>query len=157
MIARIFEPQQAICTVLAEDRKHWHHVPSDHEFSTLEAVSSVLQPLSTFTDALSEEKNVTVLAILPLLQYILDKLLVVSCDDSPKAKEMKDTIAGPLRAWYAKDTVRELLSKYTFLDPRFRVKCLEEVEGTLLQIKDEALDIAEACTKELSEEQHETA
>ena len=132
-------------------------MPSDHEFSTLEAVSSVLQPLSTFTDALSGEKNVTVSAILPLLQHILDKLLVVSCDDYPKAKDMKETIAGSLRAQYAKDTVRKLLSKCTFLDPRFRVECLEDKEETLLQIKDEALDIAEVCTKELSEEQHETA
>ena len=60
VIARILEQQQAICTVLVEDHKHWHHMPSDHEFSTLEAVSSVLQPLSTFTDVLSGEKNVTV-------------------------------------------------------------------------------------------------
>ena len=96
MIARILEQQQVTCAVLAEDCKHWHHMPSVHEFSTLEAVSSVLQPLSTYTDALSGVKNVTVLAILPLLQHILDKLLEVSCDDCPKAKEMKETIAGSL-------------------------------------------------------------
>ena len=76
------------------------------------------------------------------MQHILDKLLVVSCDCS-KAKDMKETIAGSLQARYAKDTVRELLSKCIFLDPRFRVECLEDKEGTLLRIKDEALDIAE--------------
>ena len=27
MITRILEQQQALCTVLAEDRKHWHHMP----------------------------------------------------------------------------------------------------------------------------------
>ena len=82
---------------------------------------------------------------------------MVSCDDCPEAKDMKETIAGSLRARYAKDTVHELLSKCTFLDPRFRVECLEDKEGTLLQLKDEALDIAEVCTIELSEEQHKTA
>ena len=60
MIARILEQQQAICAVLAEDRKNWHRMPTDNEFSTLEAVASVLEPLSSFTDVLSGEKCVTV-------------------------------------------------------------------------------------------------
>ena len=40
---------------------------SDHEFTMLEAMSSVLEPLSTFTDALSGEKVVTVSAVHPLI------------------------------------------------------------------------------------------
>ena len=56
MIARILEQQQAICGVLAEDRGHWHCMPSPHDFTVLEAVSSVFQPLQVFTDALSGEK-----------------------------------------------------------------------------------------------------
>ena len=56
MIARILEQQQAIFGVLAENCGHWHCMPSPHDFTTLEAVSSVLQPLQVFTDALSEEK-----------------------------------------------------------------------------------------------------
>ena len=46
MIARNLEQQQAICAVLAEDRKNWHRMPTDSKFSTLEAVASVLEPLS---------------------------------------------------------------------------------------------------------------
>ena len=49
MIARILEQQQAICAVLADDWKHWHLMPSDREFVTLEIVSQVIQPLSVFT------------------------------------------------------------------------------------------------------------
>ena len=56
MLAQILEQQQAICAVLAEDCKNWHRMPSDHDFTTLEAMSSVLKPLSTFTDALAGEK-----------------------------------------------------------------------------------------------------
>ena len=81
MISRILEQQQAICGVLAKDRSHWHCMPSPHDFTTLEAVSSVLQPLQLFTDALSGEKNVTVSAICPMLKHITEKLLDVSSDD----------------------------------------------------------------------------
>ena len=45
MIARILEQQQAICAVLVEDRRDWYRMPSDHEFSVLEAVDSVLRSL----------------------------------------------------------------------------------------------------------------
>jgi len=41
MIARTLEQQQAICAVLADDRKHWHLLPSDREFTTPEIVSQV--------------------------------------------------------------------------------------------------------------------
>ena len=74
MIARLIEQHQAICAVLVEDRKNWYRMPSDSEFSTLEAVASVLGPLSVFTDALSGEKCVTVSAIQPFLRYIVDDL-----------------------------------------------------------------------------------
>ena len=77
MIARILEQQQAICVVLADDRKNLHRMPSDHEFTTLEIVSKVLQPLSVFTDALSGESQVTVSEIHPLLKHITTSLLSV--------------------------------------------------------------------------------
>ena len=81
MLARILEQQQAICAVIANDCKNWHRMPSDHDFTTLEAISSVLKPSSIFTDALASEKVVTVSADHPLLKHILEDLLVVSSDD----------------------------------------------------------------------------
>ena len=42
MVSRIVEQQQAICAVLAEDRKHRYKMPTDNEFSTLEAIVKVL-------------------------------------------------------------------------------------------------------------------
>ena len=50
-------------------------MPSDHEFATLEAMSSVLEP---FTDASSGEKVVTVSAVRPLLKHIPEELVAVS-------------------------------------------------------------------------------
>ena len=90
MLAQILEQQQAICAELAEDRYNRHCMPSDHAFTTLEAVSSVLKPLSTFTDALAGEMVVTVSAVCPLLKHILEDLLVVSSDDCPMVKELAD-------------------------------------------------------------------
>ena len=81
MIAKILEQQQAICGVQAEDCAHWHCMPLPHNFTILEAGSSVLEPLQVFTDALSGETNVTVSTICPLLKHITDKLLVVLDDD----------------------------------------------------------------------------
>ena len=69
MIERILEQQKAISAVLAEDRKNWHHMPTDQEFSVLETVAAVLKPLSIFTDALSGEKHLTISAVRPLLKH----------------------------------------------------------------------------------------
>ena len=91
MIERILE-QQAICSVLVEDHKNWHKMPSDQEFSCLEAISSVLKPLATFTDALSGEKHVTISCVLPIVQHITENLLNSVPTDSVIAQEMKRTI-----------------------------------------------------------------
>ena len=103
MIARILEQQEAICRVLAEDRGHWHCMPSPHDFTTLEAVSSVLQPLQVFTDALSGEKNVIVSAIHPLLKHTR----------------------------YTNEEMMALIDNSTFLDARFKVCHLDSKEATI--------------------------
>ena len=66
MIDRILEQQQANSTVLANDSKNWHHMPTDQEVSVLETVVLVLRPLSIFTDALFLVKITS-----PLLSLIL--------------------------------------------------------------------------------------
>ena len=152
MIARILEQQQAICAVLAEDRKNWHRMPSDHEFTILEAMSSVLKPLSTFTDALSGEKVVTVSAVRPLLKHILEELLAISADDCSLVKEMKETISDDLSAGYLNNEMSELIDKCSYLDPRFRTRYLNNEEETLLQIKSEATEIADNICQDVQEE-----
>ena len=39
--------------VLVEDRKNWHRMASDLEFTVLDTVASVLKSLYVFTDALA--------------------------------------------------------------------------------------------------------
>ena len=88
MIARIVEQQQAISSVLAEDRKNWRKMPTDSEFPILDVVIDVLKPLFYLTDALSGEKQVTVSAVLPVMKHVNRKLSPVS-SDCRIAKEMK--------------------------------------------------------------------
>ena len=106
MIARILEQQQAIYAVLADDK---YRMPSDHEFTTLEIVSQVLQPLSVVTDALSGESQVTVSAIRPLLKHITTSLLSVSTSDCMLIKDMKETITDSLGSRYFCQEVSELI------------------------------------------------
>ena len=89
MIERILEQQKAISAVLAEDRKNWHHMPTDQEFSVLETVAAVLKPLSVFTDALSGEKHLTISTVQPLLKHIVDEVLA---DNSLFQTKFKHTI-----------------------------------------------------------------
>ena len=99
MISRILEQQQqAICGVLAEDRKYWCRMPTDNEFSTMESIVAVLEPLFVFTDALSREKCVTISAVHPLLKHILDKLLAPLSTDSCFVKEIKEVISDKLQS-----------------------------------------------------------
>ena len=141
MIARILEQQQAICAVPVDDRKNWHQMPSDREFTTLEIVSQVLQPLSVFTDALSGESQVTVSAIRPLLKHITTSLLSVSTSDCMLIKE---TITDSLGSRYICQEVLELIDKCSFLDPRFETNALPDNAGTIAQLKAEAKEIIES-------------
>ena len=74
MVSLIVEQQQA--ADVAEGGKNWYCMPSDSKFSVLETVVAVLKPLSTLTDALSGDKQVTISAIFPVLKYIQKAMAV---------------------------------------------------------------------------------
>jgi hypothetical protein len=66
MVERFLEQQQAVCAVLAEDRKNWHPMPKGTDITILETLKEVLGPLSPFTDALSDGQHTTLSSVLPL-------------------------------------------------------------------------------------------
>ena len=119
MVSRIIEQQQAISSVLADDRKNWHKMPTDAEFSTMETIVEVLKPLSYLTDALSGEKQVTVSAVLPVMKHVKNRLSPVDTD-SRLSKQMKEVMWGDLQARYIKYEVSRILGFASFLDPRFK-------------------------------------
>ena len=143
MVARIIEQQQAICAVLAEDRKNWHRMPSDADFSVLETIYTVLKPLSTLTDALSGEKQVTISAIRPVLKHVQD-CLTVSTADGVLATQMKTAISTDLNRRNNSPELGSLIDKASFLDPRFRDQYVEDKDATIDGVKSECLPFATA-------------
>ena len=138
MISRIIEQQQAISAVLAEDCKNWHKLLTDEEFKVVEALSAVLEPFSYLTSALSGEKTVTVSALHPVTQHIIDVLTMHKDTDSRLTKEIKQKIKGDIVKRYNDDYIQQLLDKAAFLDPRFK-RCLSNYDDAIEMIQEEAL------------------
>ena len=92
MVSRVLEQQQAICAVLAKARKNRHKMPTDSEFSILEAIAKVFKPLSYLTDTLPGEKCVTVSAVRPLLDHMYKEIMCKSPDYCTISKEMNSLI-----------------------------------------------------------------
>ena len=151
MVARIIEQQQAICAVLAEDRKNWHRMPSDTDISVLETVYTVLKPLSTLTDALSGEKQVTISAIRPVLKHVQDSLTVTTADRA-LATQMKTAISTNLQRRNNSPELGRLIDKASFLDPRFRDQYLENKDDTIDGVKAECLPLVSTTSAAVAPE-----
>ena len=113
MVSCIVEQQQALSAVLAEDRRNWHKMPSDTEFSVLGTIVDVLKPLSYLTDALSGEKEVTASAVVPLLKHVKTKCTPTT-ESSRLTKEMQTTIWNNMEPRYSSHVVCDTLSIANF-------------------------------------------
>lgn len=119
MVDRILEQSQAIRHVLSDDRRNnlsltWQ------DTDVLRSIHAALKPVSDLTDVLSGENYVTSSSILPMLQLCKDSVLAVSDDDAQLTNSIRTGILAKLEAKYASDSVRKLIRKCTFLDPRYR-------------------------------------
>ena len=119
MIERILEQQQAVSAVLAEDHKSLHIMPTDTQFSVLEKLVKVLEPLHFLTDALVGEQEVRASAIRPILKHTED-ICSLQDEDHPLTKEIKTSIIQDLSTCYQPAMMSSLLDKRTFLDPRYK-------------------------------------
>ena len=147
MIERILEQQQAIAAVLAEDRKYRHKMPTESEFTTLEAVAAVLKPLSILTDAFSGDE-VTASALRPILKHIMGTHLLISDEDSVFVSEMKGRINRNLDTRYESACVSQLIDKNSFVDPRFKAEYVHGKELTVAEIEAEMLSILSSASSE---------
>ena len=80
----------------------------------------------------------TLCAVKPLLNHLLEKVLVAEDDDTDLTKEMKEV---DLEVRYLDSEFDHLLELSSFLDPRFklnyvnnRAKVLEEIENEMNQM-----------------------
>lgn len=89
MVNRFCIQKPTVRAILAENRKKWHLMPRDSDVATLEIIRAVLCPLSSFTDALSGEKDPTLSSVLPLKRKLLS-FLTEKDRESPLSCEMKE-------------------------------------------------------------------
>lgn len=92
MIERVLDQENAICQVLEADRKTRHLVPSWQDIDVIESVKKALSPLRDFTDALSDEDNVSVSYIKLVLYMLKTNILSENDEDTELTKSMKTTI-----------------------------------------------------------------
>ncbi|XP_044155948.1 E3 SUMO-protein ligase ZBED1-like [Bufo gargarizans] len=159
MVERFCEQQQAVCAVLAENRKKWYLMPKDNDVTILETVRDVLAPMSDFTDALSGEKDPTLSSVLPLTWKIY------ACaseeeSDSILAREMKQRVIDDMKKRYQSKKLQLILNTATYLDPRFKdsfVSIQDEVKEELLQ-RASILQLPASCgAEQKDEEEHAVA
>jgi hypothetical protein len=91
MIDRFLEQQSAFCAVLADDRRSWSLMSADADITNYETLTSVLDPLSEFTDAVNGEKQVTISCVQPVLWKIFEPLTLKETD-SALADEVKQVL-----------------------------------------------------------------
>ncbi|KAL1250025.1 hypothetical protein QQF64_021030 [Cirrhinus molitorella] len=159
MVDRFCIQQQAVCAVLAENRKKWHLMPKDADIATLEIIREVLGPLSSFTDALSGEKDPTLSSVLPLKWKLLS-FLTVKEGEGPLSSEMKEKIKTDFTARYESRPLDTVLNTATFLDPRFKdsfVAMEEEVKVVLLEksaeVSQQQTSLVQASKQQQEEDQ----
>ncbi len=144
MISRVLEQEEAIRTVLSADRKTTHLVPNWQDIDVLVSINQALSPLSNLTDILSGEDYVTVSAILPLMNLLNDKFLKENKEDSQLTTDIRARIRTDLNARLSSYDTKQLLLLQTasFLDPRFKVKYLDEDEVEHVKLKLQSLLMA---------------
>lgn len=144
MIARVLEQQSAISFVLSADRKARHLVPTWQDVEVLEAVNNSLSPLAEFTDALSGEQYVSVSYVKPVLHLFNNKILAEKEGETELSKCIKKKILDYLNNKYDDPLTQELLDMASAIDPRFKLKYVNEnrVEAVKTRLRAEMASIS---------------
>uniref|UniRef100_UPI003AAD5237 E3 SUMO-protein ligase ZBED1-like n=1 Tax=Centroberyx gerrardi TaxID=166262 RepID=UPI003AAD5237 len=160
MIERMLEQRQAINRVLTDDRKANVSITWQDE-DVLQSVNKALKPVSEFTDILSGENYVTASSLLPVLHLIKEDTLAPSDEDRQLTADLKTGIISILDEKYEAlpEASRDLMSKATFMDPRYRGDYDPNVEETKRMIEEEAVILGRAAhpVREEGDEEEEGA
>ena len=148
MVSRILEQEEAICVVLSADRKTTHLVPTWQDLDVLQAIHRASFPLSSLTDMLSGEENVTASTVLPMLKLIDDSLLMEEHSNMQLTKDIEQRIKLDLQRPYTdSEEMVELLKVAIFLDPHFKIKYKDtELEATKQKLVDKAHNIQDCSS-----------
>ena len=119
MIERLQEQQLPINGVLLPCRDLTHLVLSPADWRVLYSVLEILKPFKIATEYFSGETYPTGAAIGPLLSKIINNL-TDSSNDCGAVKAFKKILKDDLDTRYTHPTMKSLLNKSSFLDPRFK-------------------------------------
>ena len=109
MDERMLKRVDTVRSVLSEDRTSTHLVPTWQDHDTLHSIAAALKLLKCITDALSGKSCVTISAVKPLLNHLLEKVLVADDNDTDLIKEMKERIKVDLELRYLDSEFDHLL------------------------------------------------
>ena len=134
MVDRLIEQMEAIRIVLCDDRISSHLIPSWQDCDILLSIAAALKPLKAMTDALSGESCITISAMKPILNHIINELKEED-GDTDMTKEIKERVKVDLELRYLGDEIGQLLELTSFLDPRFKLTHVNDRAGILKEIE----------------------
>ena len=139
MVNRLMEQMEAIRVVLCDDRSSSHLIPSWQDYDILLSITAALKPLKVMTDALSGESCVTISAVKPILNHIINELKEEE-GDTEMTREIKERIKVDLELRYLGDgDIGQLLELASFLDPRFKLTHVSDRASILKEIETQML------------------
>jgi hypothetical protein len=136
MVKRLLHMENEVKQVLVSDRKTAHLVPSWQDTAVLESFNAAMEPLAELTDIMSGSKYVTASCLSAMLQQLEKQVLAIESSESEDDTESEDLLSNQLRQnilndllpRYTSDDTVQLLNVTSFLDPRFKARCLTERE-----------------------------
>ena len=116
-------------------------MPSEAEIKVMETFIEVLKPIVEITEAIGDEKLVTISTTRPLLHKLMSIHLVEKSSDGQLPKTLKYVLLTDLKARYTTTELQSFLNVACFLDPRFKsMSFLSQTnkENVIQMVKEEA-------------------
>ena len=129
MINTILEQKDAIHQVLRSDSKLRHLCLTWQDLDVLESVKNGFRALDEFTDALSAESEVTASSINAVFHILREDVLSVdTTNNSTLTSDIKTFVMNYMEKKYESNELHSLLSKASYIDPRFCTKYIDDLE-----------------------------
>ncbi|KAJ8004370.1 hypothetical protein DPEC_G00158490 [Dallia pectoralis] len=134
MIETVLEQQKAVAQVLSNDKNNRHLVPTWQDIDVLESINKALSPLQNFTDAISGETYVSVSSVKPVLHLLNTQILIRDEEDTTLTHSIKLKVLQYLNKKWDQST-EDLLDMASFMDPRFKTRCVSEQSISILKAR----------------------
>ena len=121
MVQRLNENMAYVKTILQDDRKCSHLVPSWQDVDCFAAIQTALSPVADLTDIMCGDKYVTISSMKSLLNILKSDL-----EEDPKEPELVNDIRQTILDTVEEkaDSSTEIYNLTSFLDPRYKVSMI---------------------------------